>query len=253
MIDPVDKAISTLEECNSVLAVTGSGISAESGLSTYRGTGGLYEDKTCEEGISIEEALSCDTFRSKPELTWKYLHQMESGARGKTWNRAHKILVEMESRFTRMWTLTQNVDELHQRAGAKNILEIHGNLYRLFCIACGARIDVPDYSSIEEHPPRCGACGDGILRPDVVLFGEALAADAQQRFYEEIARGFGAVMVIGTSALFPYIQMPVHMGRRAGWTTIEINPDETCLSSLVDIRLAMKASEGLEAIWQGLA
>ena len=105
-------------------------MSADSGLPTYRGVGGLYNRGETEEGFAIEEMLSGPMFRQKPEWTWKYLREVEQACRGATFNRGHAVLAEMERHFERVWTLTQNVDGFHHRAGSRNVIAIHGDLGR---------------------------------------------------------------------------------------------------------------------------
>ena len=106
----IDEIAGRLKDCSSILFVTGAGISADSGLPTYRGIGGLYEQDGTEDGIPIEAALSGAMFQRDPALTWKYIHQIESACREAGPNRAHEAIAELERRFDRVWTLTQNVD-----------------------------------------------------------------------------------------------------------------------------------------------
>jgi NAD-dependent deacetylase len=131
-IDPVilDRVCDAFARARSVLFITGAGISADSGLPTYRGIGGLYEEALTEEGFAIEEALSGDMLRERPEVCWRYIHQIERACRGATWNRAHEVLAMMERRYERSWVLTQNVDAFHRRAGSKNVIDIHGDTRR---------------------------------------------------------------------------------------------------------------------------
>ena len=119
-MDEIERVASFLRSASSVLFVTGAGISADSGLPTYRGIGGLYEGAETPEGIPIEEALSGYMMRKNPALTWKYIQQIEAASRGASFNRAHSVLAEAERRFERVWVLTQNVDGLHRMAGSKN-------------------------------------------------------------------------------------------------------------------------------------
>lgn len=244
----VDRVVEILLRSRSVLLITGAGISADSGLPTYRGIGGLYNCDHPEEGIPIEEILSGHMMRTRPELTWKYLSAVEQAARGATFNRAHAVIAEMESCFDRVCTLTQNIDGLHRRAGSTNVLEIHGNLHGLSCTACSFRIAVEDYGRLT-IPPCCPECR-AVLRPDVVLFGEMLPAETLAVFAEEMNSGFDAVLSIGTTSVFPYIAGPIELARRRGWPTVEINPGESRVSHLVDVRLSMGAAAAMDAIWR---
>ncbi len=235
-----------LASCRSVLFVTGAGISADSGLPTYRGIGGLYEQEHTDEGVPIEVALSGAMFQRKPELTWKYIHQIESSCRGAGPNRAHLAIAQLESRFERLWTLTQNVDGLHHSAGSSNVIDIHGDVHKLLCTACGHRWAVPSYASIE-IPPACPLCG-GLVRPEVVLFGEMLPVSQVRRLEQELTRGFDAVFSIGTTSVFPYIAEPVIDARRRGALTVEVNPGRSEVSGLVDYRLQVGAAAAMEAV-----
>lgn len=243
----MDAIVRILRDCQSILFVTGAGISADSGVPTYRGIGGLYEIEATEEGLPIEEILSGSTLRSDPELTWKYLAQIANAARGASHNRAHEVIAEMEQHFPRVWTLTQNVDGFHRSAGSKNVIEIHGNMRSLYCPQCSFRSVVDEHETVE-LPPKCPQCS-AIMRPDVVLFGELLPDEALSRLRRELEVGFGVVFSIGTSALFPYIQEPVVAARRMGVPTVEINPSETSLSHDVDYRLALGAAAAMDEIW----
>ena len=130
------------------------------------------------------------------------------------------------------------------------MIEIHGNLHDLSCTACSWRERVVDFSRLA-IPPRCPLCG-GIVRPEVVLFGEMLPAAALDRLDRELAQGFDAVFTIGTTSVFPYIAGPVEAARRRGIPTVEINPGESEVSGLVDVRIRTGAREALAAIWETL-
>ncbi|MEZ5943902.1 MAG: NAD-dependent protein deacylase [Planctomycetaceae bacterium] len=236
-----------LRNCRSILFVTGAGVSADSGVPTYRGIGGLYDVEATEEGLAIEEILSGPMLRSNPELTWKYLRQIGDAASGATFNRAHEVIAEMERHFPRVWTLTQNVDGFHRLAGSENVIEIHGNMRSLSCMGCSFRTPVSEGVD-NEIAPRCPKC-NAVMRPDVVLFGEPLPDEALAVMRREMERGFSAVVCVGTSAVFPYIQDPVFEAKHWGAPTFEINPRETVLTHFVDYRLDMGAAEAMDAIW----
>jgi len=237
-----------LRNCKSILFITGAGISADSGLPTYRGIGGLYNDKLTEDGISVETALAGETLRKRPEVTWKYLSQIEKNCRNAKFNRGHEVIAEMEKRFERVWVLTQNIDGFHHAAGSRNAIDIHGNMHKLACMSCTWQGTVKDYSEID-IPPRCPDCA-AIVRPEVVLFGEMLPEDKLVVLDRELRRGFDIYFSIGTSSVFPYIQQPMVVAKHLGRTTVEINPDDTEISDLVDIKLRMRAAEALDAIWK---
>jgi len=244
----IDRVADLLAVSRSILFVTGAGISADSGLPTYRGAGGLYATDTTEDEVPIERALSGDFLCAHPELTWKYLARMEKACRGVRCNRAHEIIAEMERHFDRVWTLTQNVDGLHRLAGARNVIDIHGDLHQLRCMRCLYRRRVEDYSELT-FPPRCPKC-PGLLRPDVVLFGEPLSLERLMILFTELDEGFDLVFTIGTSSVFSYVAEPVRMAAQFGRPTVEINPGASEVSDLVDVKLTMRAAPALDAIWQ---
>ena len=247
--DKLDTVVSLLAQARQILCVTGAGISAESGIPTYRGIGGLYEDVT-PDGIPIEEALSGDMMQLKPAVTWKYIHQIEAASRGASFNRAHAVLSAFEERFERAWILTQNVDGFHRRAGSRNVIDIHGDIHRILCTACEYRTTVDDYTGLAPVPV-CPECAEP-LRPDVVLFGELLPYEKVELMERELDRGFDIVFSIGTTSVFPYITRPVLDAKLRGKATVEINPGTTMLSGEVDVQLPLGAVEALDALWNRL-
>lgn len=244
--DPaLDRVAGWLREAERVLFVTGAGVSADSGLPTYRGVGGLYSEADTDEGLPIEVALSGRTFRSRPELCWKYIGQIEAACRGARPNGAHRVMAALQDR-AEVVVLTQNVDGLHAEAGSREVIDIHGDIHELLCPACGWRRRVPDYAGLP-LPPRCPTCRQ-VLRPDVVLFGEMLPTDKVERLMAELARGFDLVFSVGTTSVFPYIAEPVALQGRLGRPSVEINPGETEVSDLATVRLRTGAEATLEAL-----
>ncbi len=223
-----------------MLAITGAGISADSGLPTYRGIGGLYSDgKETEDGMSIEEALSGHIMDTRPDICWKYIYQIESACRAAKYNAAHEALVAFESKFEEFTVLTQNIDGLHRSAGSKNIIEIHGNIQDLFCTSCRHGKYVTNFEGIK-LPPDCERCGK-LVRPRVVLFGEMLPRREVWKLGEIMGKGLDAVISIGTTSVFPYIAAPVLSAARRNALTIEINPGDTEVSHAVRYHLRDRA------------
>lgn len=237
-----EKIAGGLRVSRRVLFVTGAGISADSGLPTYRGVGGLYNDKLTDDGLTIEDALSGACLEARPEITWKYLSGIETNCHEVLPNAAHSAIASLEQHLD-VVVLTQNIDSLHIRAGSSDVIEIHGSLDRRFCMRCGRSADPGD----PNVPPRCEECG-GIVRPRVVLFGEMLPEAALDRLYSEMKRGFDMVFVVGTSAVFPYIAEPVLQAAYAGVPTVEINPARTVLSDKVGCHLGVRAVEVLPLV-----
>ncbi|TRZ94792.1 NAD-dependent protein deacylase [bacterium] len=246
--DKVSQVVRLLKKARSILFISGAGISADSGLPTYRGIGGLYNDKVTDEGIPIEMALAGETLETRPKITWKYLAQIEKNCRRAKYNRGHEVIAQMEKHFERVWVLTQNIDGFHYNAGSKNVIEIHGNMHKLLCKGCGWCASIKDFSQIE-IPPVCPEC-KRIARPDVVFFGEMLNEDKLALLYQELKRGFDIYFSVGTTSVFPYIQQPLLYAKSCGKPVIEINPADTEVSHLADIKFSLGAAEALDMIWR---
>ncbi|CAM2007537.1 NAD-dependent protein deacylase [Acanthopleuribacter pedis] len=246
----IDQATALFEQANRVLFITGAGISADSDLPVYRGIGGLYNVNMTEEGLTIEEALSGEMLNSKPEVTWGHIARIEAACRGASYNRGHEVIALLEAHLDHVCVFTQNVDGFHRGAGSSQVIDIHGDVYQLLCTQCNFRETVADYSHLE-IPPKCTSC-NGLIRPDVVLFGELLDLGKLELLQAEANRGFDLVVSIGTSSLFPYIMQPVIIANQLGVPTLEINPGETELSDMVDVKVSERAAVALEAIYQKL-
>lgn len=247
--EKIKKTSRLLKKCRNLLFITGAGLSADSGLPTYRGIGGLYRDNDATpDGMTIEEALSGRMLASQPEIPWRHILNIEKACRGATFNRGHAVIAEMERNFPRVWVLTQNIDGFHQQAGSRQVIDIHGDIHRVRCTQCEFERILPDYSGLPPLPlcPQCGA----VLRPGVVLFGEALPVDKLHQLRVELREGFDMVFTVGTGSVFPYISGPVIEARENGIPTVEINPGVSSVSAMVDIKLAAPAAETLSAIWK---
>jgi NAD-dependent deacetylase len=243
----IEQVADLLRGCKSLLFITGAGLSADSGLPTYRGIGGLYETGDAEDQRPIEEVLSGRGLLARPELAWKHLLRIEQGCRGARPNRGHDVIAEMERHFERAWVLTQNVDGFHRQAGSRQVIDIHGDLHSLRCLSCPYEQTVEDYAGFS-LPPRCPEY-EGVLRPKVVLFGEQLPMRQLATYYAEIPRGFDLIFSIGTTSVFPYIAEPVVAAWHERKPSVEINPGETEVSAFATIKLRLEASAALEAIW----
>ncbi|HLD66902.1 MAG TPA: NAD-dependent deacylase [Pseudomonas sp.] len=244
----IKRLAQAIDQAERILIITGAGLSADSGLPTYRGLGGLYNGLT-EEGLPIETALSGPMLRDNPALCWKYLAELGKACLGAEPNAGHRAIAELQRRNPECWVLTQNIDGYHRAAGSppERLIEIHGQLAPLYCQSCGA-----ESAELAEHlrrplPPCCGRCA-GILRPPVVLFEEMLPEAAIDNLYKQLRQGFELVLTIGTSASFPYIVEPVLRVRQAGGFTAEINPTRTDLSALVHLHLQGRALDVLQEL-----
>ena len=241
--------VSRVAAAKRILFITGAGLSADSGLPTYRGVGGLYEDATTEEGMTIEEALSGHMLRVRPEICWRHIARIEQACRGAAPNRGHEVIAALEAHHD-VVVLTQNVDGFHQAAGSTDVIAIHGDVHVLECRACGWTRRVVDYEGLD-IPPRCPTC-QAIVRPDVVLFGESLPLTAVQRLHRALAEGFDVIFSVGTSSAFPYIAQPIWEASRRHCLTVELNPGRTAVSHLVDLRFSQRAALLLDQLWNHL-
>jgi NAD-dependent deacetylase len=248
----IEQVRELLAEAEAPLMITGAGVSAGAGLPTYRGIGGLYEGRSTEVGMPIEEALSGPMLRERPDITWKYLWQIAERCRGAEPGPSHRVIAEIAGERPHAWVLTQNVDGLHAASGVTKLIEIHGRAANLLCTSCGGCFDggglLFSAACQPPAPPECPRCGE-ILRPDVVLFGELLPEGEVKKYDALMTAGIDLVISIGTSSLFPYITMPVEIASDAGVPSVEINTGRTGISEMVTHRLEMDCDEALSAIW----
>lgn len=250
-LQDLDKVAQRIRAARRVLVITGAGISADSGLPTYRGIGGLYnDDQDTDEGMPIEVALSGEVMEAQPEITWRHLTAIEKNCRGAQPNPAHRIIARLQDIATTT-VLTQNIDGFHRQAGSRDLIEIHGNLFELHCTHCGHHETCADYSKIKELPPPCPHCL-GHLRPSVVLFGEMLPRLAVQRLEEVFNEGYDLVFSIGTTSVFPYIAQPFVAARQFGALAVEVNPSTTNVSRFADVAWRCGAAAAMEQLWARL-
>jgi NAD-dependent deacetylase len=234
-VRPSSALVQLLREAGPVLALTGAGVSAESGLATFRGPGGLWE------GRDPVELATPEAFQADPLTVWRFYAWRRNQAAEAVPNAAHEVLAALEREREDFLLVTQNVDGLHERAGSERIVRLHGSLWRLRCTGEGTERD-DRRSDLGELPARC-ECG-ALLRPGVVWFGEALPSEALERSMSA-AREAALVLVIGTSSLvYPAAELPL-VARAAGAYVVEVNPETTPLSAVVDEQLAGPAGEVL--------
>lgn len=231
----------SMGQVRSVVVLTGAGISAESGVPTFRGPGGLWRN------FRAEDLATPEAFRRDPGLVWAWYNWRRGLIGGCRPNAAHRTLVDMESRLEELTLITQNVDGLHDLAGSRNVVELHGNIWRLRCTA-GCRAPWEDRAvPLAAMPPHCPSCGS-LARPDVVWFGEPLPGDALDRAFEAVRR-CQVMLVIGTSALVhPAASLP-WMALQRGAHVIEINPQPTPLSAVVAEAIREPAAVALPGWW----
>lgn len=210
-----------------VAVLTGAGISAESGVPTFRGAGGFWR------GRSALELATPQAFARDPEGVWAFYRFRIAGLEEVSPNDGHRALAALQSRFERFWLITQNVDGLHQAAGSRSVIEIHGSLSRTRCRVCSyscASRDLP-----REAAPACPRCGDH-LRPDVVWFGENLPS-SQMASVEEALRECEVMLVVGTSGVVEPAASFARWAASRGAGVIEVNLEPTPISDFADVSL----------------
>jgi NAD-dependent deacetylase len=224
-----------------VVVLTGAGVSAESGVPTFRGEGGLWRN------FRAEQLATPQAFRRDPALVWEWYDWRRDLIGSCAPNAAHQILAAMEENLPDFTLITQNIDGLHQAAGSRNVLELHGNIWRTRCLGCD-RVMEDHRVPLPEIPPRCSQCGE-LLRPDVVWFGESLPPDALEAAWTAAAR-CRLMLVVGTSAVVhPAASLPL-VGLRNGAHLVEVNPNETPLSAHAHETLRGPAAEMLPGWWR---
>ena len=234
-----EELIEKLRRAKSVAALTGAGISAESGVPTFRGDEGLWKK------FSPEELANFDAFMRNPDMVWEWYNYRRKIIEEVQPNPGHLALSKLEEMIPSFVVITQNVDNLHQRAGSKNVVELHGNILRNRCLSCG-RIIESETLEFSEGIPRCPYCG-GMLRPDVVWFGEMLPEEALQKAYRA-AETCDVFMVLGTSAVvYPAASLP-EIAFRQGAFIVEINPEVTPVTDFAHVSLRGKTGEILPKI-----
>jgi len=233
-----NKLIEALKEAESVVFFTGAGVSSESGIATFRGKEGLWNK------FKPEELASFDAFIKNPVVVWEWYNYRKKIVHQAKPNPAHLTISEMQNHFKDVTVVTQNIDNLHRRAGSNKIFELHGNIERNFCINCKKFHN--EELIFSSGVPRC-ECG-GLIRPDVVWFGEYLPED-QFIGGEKAAIGSDIFFVVGTSAIVYPAAGLIYTAKASGAIIVEINIEETPLSNMVDYSFLGKAGEILPALF----
>lgn len=228
-----------LQRTRSICVLTGAGISAESGVPTFRSVDGLWNK------FRPEQLANFGAFIRDPKLVWEWYNYRRKILETVNPNPGHIAIARMEEMVHDFTLATQNVDNLHRRAGNKRVLELHGNITQSHCIDCGTRDDRPDCSD-ENKTPRCKSCG-GLIRPAVVWFGEMLPQDVFEEA-KRAAQRCDLFLSVGTSALvYPAASLPM-AAKQAGAYTVEINIERTEQSGMFDETLLGRAGEILPLI-----
>lgn len=239
-----DKFIALLRGTSRLVVLTGAGVSQESGLRTFRDAQtGLWAQ------YKPEELASPEAFARDPKIVWDWYAWRREAVKGVRPNPGHYALVEIEKRIPAFTLITQNVDGLHRMAGSRNVLELHGNIQRVRCADCYAFADTWDDDSYSV--PRCKSCG-GLLRPDVVWFGESLPRD-QLEAAVEASRSSEVFISIGTSGVVQPAASLAYAAHNKGAAIVEINAESTPLTLQTDFAFHGKSGEILpelvKALW----
>lgn len=242
------EAVELLTAARRVCCLTGAGISAESGIPTFRGKGGFWA------GRRAEDLATPESFAADPELVWRFYLWRRGLLTEKKPNPGHFALADIERRLAYFTLITQNVDSLHTEAGSRRVVELHGNIWIDRCSRCPRerRANPADYQPIPEQSdvsaeiPHCDECG-AMMRPGVVWFGEMLPPDAVSAAQEAVT-GCEVMLVVGTSAVVQPAASFAAWARSNGARIIEVNPETTPLSDTVDLRFAAPAGQVLPEI-----
>lgn len=229
--------INKLSESEKIVFFTGAGISAESGIPTFRGKDGIWNK------LKPEELANFNAFMRNPQMVWEWYNHRKKIIHESKPNAGHIAIAEFEKYFDDVTVVTQNIDNLHRRAGSNKIYELHGNIERNYCINC--RTFYNEELNFSEGVPKC-KCG-GLIRPDVVWFGEFLPAD-QLEASEKAAINSDIFFVVGTSAVVYPAAGLVYTAKRAGSYIVEVNIEETEVSSIADISFYGEAGKVLPEI-----
>ena len=231
-----EKISDRLKEAKKIVFVTGAGISQESGIPTFRGKDGLWRKYDPMKLATIE------AFYEDPKLVWEWYEERRHNILAANPNPGHAAIAELE-KYKQVYVLTQNIDGLHQRAGSTQVYELHGSIITIKCTVCNFKDKI--VSSFSQLPPLC-KCGN-MLRPDVVWFGESLPQDVWNSAMEQ-ASSCDVMVVVGTSlAVSPANLLPVY-AKQNGATMIEVNIEQTPMSSSMDISLRSTAASALPVL-----
>jgi NAD-dependent deacetylase len=222
-----------LSTARSVVVLTGAGISADSGVPTFRGPDGLWRN------FRAEDLATPEAFARNPRLVWEWYNWRRELIATKHPNPAHEAVAAMEQRFEQFWLITQNVDGLHRDAGSRHLSEIHGNIWMVRCTGCRRIVENRDVPIA--ILPLCGSCGE-LLRPHIVWFGESLAEDDLERSAAALEQS-EVCLIVGTSGLvYPAAGFGA-IAKQAGAYIVEINLDSTPHSDLADASLQGRARD----------
>ena len=239
----LETAAERLRQAKSVFVVTGAGISAESGIPTFRGAGGLWE------GFRFEELATPQAFAADPGRVWRWYRWRAEQYSGCPPNPGHEVIAQMEGAYDELLVATQNVDGLHRRAGNVNVVELHGSIADMRCVACDRLAPFPRGPVPDDDPvPRCAHC-TASMRPHILWFGETYWPGVLEAA-EAAGRQADVCLVVGTSAqVWPPVALALH-ARDCGAYLIDVNPEVTSLSREAHAHLVGPSGTVLPALWE---
>jgi NAD-dependent deacetylase len=228
------EAKATIDKTSCITVLTGAGVSAESGIPTFRGQGGLWRN------FRSEDLATPEAFRRDPKLVWEWYDWRRSIVKEAKPNPGHYALAQLENQKPKFTLITQNIDGLHRLAGSRNIVEMHGNLWQIRCIRCGTieqNYDVP----LGELPPKCKNCG-ALGRPNIVWFGEVIPMSVIDKALIAIEE-CQVMLIVGTSGVVEPAASMGLLAKQTGKIVIEINTEPTINSPLYDLTILGKSGE----------
>jgi len=238
-IEVSEALLKRLRDARRTTVLTGAGVSAESGIPTFRGAGGIWEK------YDFQKLATPWGFKEDPELVWEWYQLRQIEIKKALPNPAHIVIAAMAKYYPAFRVLTQNIDGMHQRAGSEDVVELHGNIWRMRCERDGTTITLD--APVTDIPPLC-QCGS-IMRPDVVWFGEPLRPEIVSEASQAAAES-DLMLVVGTSAIvYPAAALPVIV-KNSGGMVIEINMEETDVSRYADASYFGPAGKILPAMWR---
>lgn len=237
----IQKAAKSIKNAKYPVAFTGAGISVESGVPPFRGENGIWNQYD-------PSSLELQFFLNNPEESWKVIrelfYQFFGDAKS---NAAHFALAGLEKKGLLKSLITQNIDNLHQQAGSKEVYEFHGNSQKLVCLDCRKGF-IPDDIDLNKLPPRCSC--SGLIKPDFIFFGEGIPPNAYQKSVEAAGRADVILIIGSTGEVMPAAQMP-YLAKQNGATIIEINPGKSNFTpSITDIYLQGKATSVMSSLYE---
>ena len=240
MDSTIKQAAQWIKESRHAIAFTGAGVSVESGIPPFRGKDGLWSQYD-------PDSLDISRFHQRPQQAWVVIKEIFYDFFGKAHpNKAHQVLARLEKDGMLKAVITQNIDNLHQEAGSRNVVEFHGTAHKMVCTECGKRVEASEVN-LQQLPPHCSVCA-GILKPDFIFFGEGIPEQAYTDSFSYAQEADLVIIVGSTGEVMPACMVPKEAKSR-GARIIEINPEVSFFTkSVTDLHIKMKAGDAFELL-----